>query len=174
MRTASRAAVGLALLLALGSCSYMFPVDVVVRDGKLLIWTEREWKWFLIPQRPRLTTVNVDMWSGRDWTWQVAAPAGTPITLPIAYGEARKGVEVVHAPKRLEAGKTYMVRVDTATMAFRLTPSGTIADKDRVGWPDDPDQQVLRERRESRIKELRAGGLSEEQAYVRFNEEVDR
>nr|WP_314443576.1 hypothetical protein [uncultured Sphingomonas sp.] len=152
----------------------MFPVDVVVRDGKLLVWTEREWKWFLIPQRPRLTTVNVDLWSGPDWMWQVAAPAGSSITLPIAYGEARKGVEVLHPPRRLEPGKTYMVRVDTATLAFRLTQSGTIADKYSVGWPNDPDQRVLSERRDRRIGELRAAGYSEEEAYALFNKDLKR
>ncbi|GAA4020129.1 hypothetical protein GCM10022280_20490 [Sphingomonas swuensis] len=170
MRKLARATGLLIAALSLGGCQYAFPLDLVQRDGKLLIWTEREWKWFLIPERPRMTVRCIEVWSGRNWMWQLEAPEGREIQLPIAYGEARPGLTVVHSPRPLTLGLGYVARVDMADgRSFRLSQSGELIDVVRAGWEGSPDEKAMSDLRDRRIKALRASGLTEEQAYETWN-----
>ena len=150
--------------LSLGSCSYIFPLDLVGRDGKLLIWTEREWKWFLIPHRPNLTVSSVEVWSGRRWVWRVESVTRDGIELPIAYGENRPGLKVLQPAQKLVAGLGYVAGVDGRSgKTFQLLRGGELRVEPAV-WVNDPDDQLSLERRAARLRELRASGLSEAQA----------
>jgi hypothetical protein len=170
-----RTAICVSPLLLFG-CSYTFPLDLVVRNGQLLFWTEREWRWLIFPVRPKADLCAIDVWTGRSWVWRIKADPCRPNGIPIAYASPPPpGVEVLVPPQPLRTGVRYSVRVtswDSGAMSFEL-------DRDRrlkkVGeWADDPEQQVFTERRDRRIDQLRQEGMTEEQGIERWNDEQAR
>lgn len=163
--------IALAALLLAG-CSFMFPLDLVVRGGKLLFWTEREWRWFLIPTRPKHELCSIEVWSGRSWIWRVESTTGQidcPLA-PIAYGEAPPGMRVIVPPHRLHPGIHYDVEVNGSGFAsFELTPERHLR-RVQSGGPR-PDEIARQEQRERRLQQLMKEGRTEQEALLKQAQE---
>jgi hypothetical protein len=169
---AVRAGVGTAFLLLLGSCSPVFPIDVVVRDGELLFWTERSWRWFIIPERKRDEICSIEMWSDGQWVWRtrfdkVSACRASPIT----YGERIAGYVTETPARKLVIGRSYWVRVTgvhgEGRTGFTLSPERELVRHDPQDSPPDPHQIAYDARRKAKIAALMAQGLSREEAEQR-------
>ena len=162
------------LPLSLFGCSYPFPLDLVVRNGQLLFWTEREWRWFIFPVRPKADLCAIDVWTGRSWVWRIEADPCRPNGIPIAYGSPPlPGVEVLVPPQPLRTGVRYSVRVtswDRGSMTFQLDQHRRLVKLD--GWAgNDPDQSAPAEKRDKGLNELRRENLTEEEAVQRWSNE---
>jgi hypothetical protein len=145
--------------MALGSCSYIFPFDIVERDGKVLFWTERKWKWFLIPTRPSEPVPYVEVWSGERWMWRIKARPNTQILLPVTYGELPANAVQVTPPQPLARGTTYYVSVERNNDSFRLKADGSLQ-QGGSPWAPDPDMVAEQRRSDRRAADLMKTGMS--------------
>lgn len=175
------------LLLTTGSCSLPpLPLDLVVRDSRLVFWSERSWRWFLIPQRKTLEVDEVEVWQGEQWMWRVRARNGQTISLPLAYGTRPANAEQLVAPRPLRPGVIYRIDVgnNARVNAFRLDGKGGLWVGDLPYRPDpdlaarlrrDAEYEKARPAKEkARIRQLIAAGMTEPRARAAVADERRR
>lgn len=177
MRRLSRATVASLLLLALGSCQPPpFPLDILVRNGTVLFWTEVEYKWFVWPQRPDDEDVcGLDVWTGREWVWRVELTPCRKGALPIPYGASGPGFRTLLPAKPLRPGLKYIARANTdwnGWKAFELNERRQLRTKETWG-NEDPDDKAFEERRDKRIADLEAEGLTTDEAVEVWSNEIE-
>ena len=168
---------GTAFLLLLGSCSRPFPIDVVARNGELLFWTERSWRWFIIPERKREEICSIDMWSEGQWVWRTRFDTVSECRAsPIRYGERIAGYVTEMPARKLVIGRPYWVRVTgvygEGMAGFTLSPEREVVRLDIQDSPPDPHQIAYDKRREAKIAAFMAQGLSREEAEQRWDNET--
>lgn len=144
--------------MALGGCSYIFPFQIVERDGKVLFWTERKWNWFIIPTRPREPVPFVDVWSGDRWMWRIKARPNAQIMLPVTYGELPRNAVQVTPPQPLRRGVAYYVSVERNSDAFLLAADGSLQQPSER-WANNPDEIAEQRRSDARAADLMKTGM---------------
>ena len=181
MRFPGKLAVLALLPLILGSCSPEFPLDIISRDGRLVFTTEREWKWFIIPHRPKAELCSIDVFDAERYIWRVKGKGDHCLKngIPIAYGEPHPQLETIVKAVPLVAGRRYGVEVLSwadASRNFTIVSGRELKvqfhKRGEGKWISDPEQVAFARKRSRRLKELREKGLSEEEAMERWANEA--
>ena len=174
MRLPARTAFIAALSLSLASCTMSFPLDILLRDGRVVFAPEREWKWFIIPHRPPAVLCDIKVYdrTGYAWWLRMAGKRCAENGIPIVYGDARPGLETVVKAKPLVPGRLYAVEVESWEYSW---PHYFVAPR--------PGDEELREPpkgfakvdspEERRVQQLRAQGFPDEQIWPKIRAEAD-
>ena len=178
-----RLALTISLAATLVSCTLRFPLDII-RGGKgeIIFTTQREWKWFIIPHRPKAELCSIDVYDDEKYVWRVRDRRDSrgciEKGIPIAYGATRPDLETLVEAEPLAPGRRYGVQVGSWESAegnfmIPLDPKKPIVffGGDEGKWVYDPDTRAQNAAQERRISELRGQGLTEDQAYETFYKE---
>lgn len=155
------------LLLLLGSCSQGYPLDVVARDGRVLIWTKRQMRWFIIPHRRALPAYAIEVWSGKTWMWRVESKPGTDIMLPVTYGIVPPGAKELVPARPLRPGIRYVAAIGHGVgLPFQVSADGREVMVGQDADLDNPEEAAASEARGRRLAELLGRGLTMQQAAM--------
>jgi len=177
MRPSFRLALIVSLAVTLASCSLRFPLDIIRSgNGEVIFTTQREWKWFIIPHRPKAELCSIDVYDGEKYVWRVRDRRDSrgciKEGIPIAYGAKRPDLEILVEAEPLVPGRRYGVQVgswESAEDNFMVPLDAKkpihFFGRDEGEWVEDPEVRAHNVAQERRIRELRSQGLTEDQAY---------
>ena len=139
----------------------------------------REWKWFIIPHRPKAELCSIDVYDKVDYVWRLkSAGKCAEDAIPIAYGAKPLGFITLKDAMPLQPNVRYGVSVESweigeANFLVSSDPKeGLVRLYSNDGrYVMDPEQRRFMEARERRIAELQKQGLSYDQAFDQFFKE---
>ena len=168
MRNPTALVVPIAIAALLVGCSRIFPLDVILdSQGRVVFASEREWKWFVIPHRPKAELCSIDVYDQDSYVWRLHSPGDCiEDAIPLVYGAEVPGLRTLVRAQPLIPERAYMVRISSwedGSQLFIAPAPGARKLREARGYFDSPEER--------RFRELRDQGMPFDQIWPKIEAE---